>query len=247
MGAIGRDLIGVGIGGRFARGHAERRAYSRPWANRLERPKTRSLRQVHGVRGAQEIDQALASRRMHAFQIAKICNGRRLVEQYPIRNAIAQHSDNLFDVVGKTRCRIAIRPSAGIFQGLRQVPVIERDQRTDFRFQKCIDDAAVIIGALGIYRSRSRRLNARPGNREAITVQIHGLHQCDVFGPAVVGIASYVSRIAILDFARRVRKAIPDRFALAVFLPRALNLISGSCGAPEKILRKRGRIKGFKI
>ena len=144
-----------------------------------------------------------------------------------------------FDVVSKTRGHIAIGPASGIFQGLRQVPVIERNKWTDSGFQQGIDDAAVAVDAFGIRRTGPGGLNARPGNREAVAVQIHRAQERDVFLPAMIGIAGYVAGVAILDLAGSMREAVPDRFALAVFLPRAFDLISGGGRAPEEILWER--------
>src|SRR5271166_5021503 len=116
--------------------------------------------------------------------------------------------------------------------------MIESHQRPDSRLQQCVDEPAVIIDAFGTGRARTIRLNARPGDRKAIAVQIHRPHQRDVFMPTMVGITRNVARVAILDVPRVMRKSIPDRLALAVFLPRAFDLISRSGGAPEKVLGK---------
>ena len=54
----------------------------------------------------------------------------------------------------------------------------------------------------------------------------------------MIGIAGYVSRVAIVDFARSVREAVPDRFAFAIFIPRTFDLVRGGGRAPKKILGK---------
>src|ERR1700722_3890396 len=54
----------------------------------------------------------------------------------------------------------------------------------------------------------------------------------------MIGIAGYVSRVAIVDFARSVREAVPDRFAFAIFFPRTFDLVCGGGRAPKKILGK---------
>src|ERR1700692_4813350 len=54
----------------------------------------------------------------------------------------------------------------------------------------------------------------------------------------MIGIAGYGSRVAIIDFARSVREAVPDRFAFALFFPRTFDLVSGGGRAPKKILGK---------
>ena len=54
----------------------------------------------------------------------------------------------------------------------------------------------------------------------------------------MIGIAGYVTGVAILDFARSMREAVPDRFALAVLFSRAFDLVGGGGRAPEEILRE---------
>jgi hypothetical protein len=54
----------------------------------------------------------------------------------------------------------------------------------------------------------------------------------------MVGVASYVASVSVFDFARRVREAVPDRLALAVFFPCAFNLVGSRGRAPEEPLGK---------
>src|ERR1700683_2036054 len=54
----------------------------------------------------------------------------------------------------------------------------------------------------------------------------------------MIRVARYVAGAAVLDFSGSMREAIPDRFAFAVFVPRAFDLISGGRCAPEEILRE---------
>src|SRR5215470_11872525 len=54
----------------------------------------------------------------------------------------------------------------------------------------------------------------------------------------MIGIAGDVASVAAFYFANGVRKAIPDGFALAVFVPGAFDLIRSRGGTPEKVFRK---------
>ena len=63
--------------------------------------------------------------------------------------------------------------------------------------------------------------------------------------PLVVGIARHRRIRPILDRARLRGEAIPDRFALAIFASRALDLHARACGSPEKIPWKRGQRSSF--
>jgi hypothetical protein len=56
-------------------------------------------------------------------------------------------------------------------------------------------------------------------------------------------IARHISRIAILDVSRSVRKAIPNRFPLSILVPSTLNLISRSRYTPQKTTWKRDSIR----
>src|ERR1700680_4163983 len=121
--------------------------------------------------------------------------------------------------------------------------MIERNQRPDVRLEQRIHQAVVIIDAFGIRRAGPGRLNASPRDRKAVAVQIKRPHQGNVLPPAMIGVASQVARVAVSDFAWSVREAVPNGLALAVFIPRAFNLVGGGGRAPEKSLRKcdRGR------
>jgi len=51
-------------------------------------------------------------------------------------------------------------------------------------------------------------------------------------------VVRYVTSVAALDVSRRVGEAVPDRLALAVFVPGAFDLIGGRRGSPEKAIRE---------
>ncbi len=193
------------------------------------------------MRRAQEIEKAFASGSVRAFEITLVGEGQGFVEEHPIGNAVAQRARDDLYVVGKARSRIAIRPASGIFQSLRQIPVVERDKGTDSGFQQRIDEAAVVVDAFGICQAGPGGLNARPGNREAVAVQVHRSQQRHVFATAMIGVAGYVAGVAILDFAGSMGEAVPDGFAFAVFFPRAFDLVGGGGCAPEETWGTRSR------
>ncbi len=153
---LGRQLVGVGICCRLTGRHIESSSHARLGTRRFQRPKTGSLSQVHYVRGAEKIQQALVTGCMDAFQVATECEYGRLVEQHPVGDAVAQGAGDDFDIVAETRGSITVRPTTGVFEGLRQVPVIERDEGADFRFEQGVDETAVIVDAFA--SSRGPRL-----------------------------------------------------------------------------------------
>src|SRR5262245_53702790 len=58
----------------------------------------------------------------------------------------------------------------------------------------------------------------------------------------MVVVVRNVAGVAVLDLARRVRIRVPNRLALAVLVPRALNLIRGRRGAPVEAFREFARL-----
>jgi len=77
-------------------------------------------------------------------------------------------------------------------------------------------------------------LNARPGERKAITIEAESAHERDVVAVAVVVVAGDVAGIGVGDLAGCVGEAVPDGFAFAIFIPCAFDLVRGSGGAPEE-------------
>src|ERR1700676_3613810 len=125
--------------------------------------------------------------------------------------------------------------------------MIERNQRPDIRLEQRIHQAAVMIDTLGICGARPGGLDAGPRDRKAVAVQIKRPHEGNVLAPAMIGVASQVARVAVSDFAWSVREAVPNGLALAVFIPRAFNLVGGGGRAPEKSLRKCDRGRGVEL
>src|SRR5258708_5048185 len=188
--------------------------------------------------GTQKIQHTVAPRCMYAFQIAQVSESGGLIEQHPVGDAVAKRPSHELHIVREAASGIAIGPAPGIFESLRQIPMIKRDEGSNSCLLQGIDQPAVVVHAFSISRAGTRWLNARPGNREAIAVQVHRTHQSDVFFPAVKRIASHVAAVTILDLSGSMREVVPDRFALAVFVPCAFDLVRSRGSAPEEILRK---------
>src|SRR5579864_7228459 len=100
--------------------------------------------------GAQKIEQALASGSVRAFEVAEIDKAGRFVEEHPVGDTVAQRLRDQLHVVGEAGGSVAVGPSSGVFQSLRQIPVIERDQRANAVLEQGIDEAAVVVDAFGI-------------------------------------------------------------------------------------------------
>ena len=164
---------------------------------------------------------------VNSLEVAMVGEGCRFVEEHPIGNSVTQSLRDDLGVVGEAGRGIAIGPASGIFESLRQVPMVERDKRADTGFEQDIDEAAVEIDAFCVCRAGARRLDPRPGNRKAVAVQVHRSDERNVFAHALIRIAGDVAGIAILNFSGRMREAVPDGFALAIVFPGALDLVGG--------------------
>src|SRR5580693_1746758 len=116
--------------------------------------------------------------------------------------------------------------------------MIERHPRLDVALEHLVDNAVVEVEALLINGTLAVGHDARPRERDSRGVQTEVLHQRDVVRVAVVEVARDVAGLARLNLAGGVREAIPDGFALVVYVPAALDLIRRAGGAPQKILRK---------
>ena len=71
-----------------------------------------------------------------------------LVERHPVLHAIAECVGHYGSVVSKNFGEVAIGPSAGILERLRQIPMIERHPRLDVPLEHLVDDAVVEVEAL---------------------------------------------------------------------------------------------------
>src|SRR5262249_55732094 len=63
-------------------------------------------------------------------------------------------------------------------------------------------------------------------------------HQRDILLVAVIVVVGDIAVLVVLDPPRRVREPIPDRLALTVLVPRALDLIRGCPYPPKEPVRK---------
>ena len=77
-----------------------------------------------------------------------------------------------------------------------------------------VDEPAVVVDALLVRAPAADRLDARPGDREAVALEAEVAQDRDVLVVAVVGVAGEVAGVAVLHAARRVGEAVPDALAL---------------------------------
>ena len=175
---------------------------------------------------------------MDAGGVAQERAAPRLVEGRPPLHAVAEARGDHGRIVGEPLDGAPRRPPAVVLERLRQVPVVERRQRHQPAPQQAVDHPLVVVEALRVARPAAARLDARPGDREAIRFHAQLLQQRHVVAPAMIVVAGDIAVAAVGDLAGRVRKAIPDRLAAAILIPGALDLVRRCSSAPHKVLGK---------
>ena len=162
-----------------------------------------------------------------------------LVEHRPGRDPVAQRSDHRVRVLGEPADHRAVGPAARVLHPLRQVPVVQRRVGRDAVGEQLVDEPVVVVEAGAVDRAARVRDDPRPRDAEAVRPEAELLQERDVLGVAVVLVAGDVARGPVDDPARRVREPVPDRLALAVLLPGALDLVGGGGRPPHEAGRER--------
>src|SRR5215471_5368759 len=116
--------------------------------------------------------------------------------------------------------------------------MIQSGKGSNACFEKCVYELVVEIQTFLICWPPARRLNAWPGDREAVAFDSHLAHEFDVFCIAVVMINGHIPIVSILDFSRSVRETVPNGFAASVLLDCSLNLIRRRSYSPNEVLRE---------
>src|SRR5674476_287496 len=92
----------------------------------------------------------LATGGVHAGCVAEVGRAPRLVESRPDLHAVAEHLGSLGRVVREAVGGVARRPAARVLERLREVPVVERDDRVDAGVAELVDEAGVEVEALRV-------------------------------------------------------------------------------------------------
>ncbi len=190
------------------------------------------------VGGAQRVDRVGAARGVHAGAVSEEGAAPRLVEGDPVRDAVAQGAGDDARVVGEPLGGVPVRPAARVLQGLRQVPVVQREGRRDAVLQQVVHQRPVEVEPLLHGRSAPGRLHPRPGHGEAVRVDAEPRHHPHVLGPAVVVVGGGVTGVTAAGPAGRAAEGVPDGRAAAVLPGGALDLVGGGGGAPQEAGRK---------
>ena len=175
---------------------------------------------------------------MYTAAVAQPHAALRLIEGKIVPHPPLKVRGHRGGIPGEGFCRIIIQPATLVLQGLRQIPVVERDIGLDPCRKQCIDQPVIPCKARRVDYSCALWEDARPGNREPVRLQMHLFQQCNILCPAMVAVAGDVPGIAVPCFARHMAEGIPDGQSPAILLHCALDLIGCGRRAPDEIFLK---------
>src|SRR5437763_158514 len=81
------------------------------------------------------------------------------------------------------------RPAASVLERLREVPVVQRRERSDARTQQRVDDPLVVVEPTRLDCTAAGRLHPRPGDGESVRRDAQLPDERQVVVPPAVGVA----------------------------------------------------------
>ena len=170
--------------------------------------------------------------------MSKHAHTPRFVVRDPVLHAIAKTRADGVGELHKCVYRGTVGPAALVFEGLRQVPVVERGPRRNSSRQEPIHQPVVEIEPRNVDRTAPGGKDSRPGNAEAVRVQPEGRHHCDVLRVTMIVVARHVGVAAVFDEPRLLRIGVPDRWTPAIDIVGTFNLEGRSGNTPNKTVGK---------
>ena len=113
-------------------------------------------------------------------------------------------------VLREPRRGVPVRPSPGVLERLRQVPVVQRDDRLDPVPIERVDQSAVVVESALVHGAAALRHDPGPRHREPVRADPELGHQGHVLFVPVVLIAGDVTGVAVPDLARLAAERVPD-------------------------------------
>ncbi|MNC62770.1 hypothetical protein D3C75_1128270 [compost metagenome] len=104
---------------------------------------------------------------------------------------------------------IPVLPAALLLQRLRQLPVIERAEGLNAAIEQRCDEFFVILYPFRIHFTAASRINARPGDGEAVGFDAQLLHQPDILLIALIAVAGHTGIIAVINTAGNGGELVP--------------------------------------
>ena len=158
-----------------------------------------------------------------------------LVDREPVLNAVAEPLKEDARIALEGVDGLAVGPPAPLVEGERQVKVEHRDDGRDVMGEKFVNERLVERHALLVDLSHAIGDDARPGDREAVRLHAHLRHEGDVLAEAVV----VVARDLEIRHTRHRLVEVLHGHALAILVPRALDLVGRGGSTPQEVIRKR--------
>src|SRR6218665_2924179 len=158
----------------------------------------------------------------------------RLVESDPVGDNITKFFRNNRRVVGKSIRGFPFQPSAFVFQGLRQIPVVKRDPRCYRVCEKLFGKITIEPESRAIARPSAIRLDSWPGDGESISIYSQAGSQRNIFADAMVVIIGNLTIISPQDPSRFAGKGIPNTGAASAFRHSTFYLVCSRCSSPYK-------------
>ena len=93
------------------------------------------------------------------------------------RDAVAEPRGDDLGVLGERLDVSRARPAAAVLERLRQVPVVERQERLDAVREQLVDEAVVEVEAGLVHAAATLGDDPRPRDREAVGVEPELAHQ----------------------------------------------------------------------
>ena len=187
---------------------------------------------MHGREG---VGPAGPPRRVHPGAVAEIGGAPRLVERRPGVHPVAEAGHDQRGVVGVPQRGVADRPAAGVFEFLRQVPVVERRHRAHAALEQAVHQPRVEVQADPVQPPGAAGLYAGPGDGEPVRVQPEVPDDVEIRLVAVIVVVGDVTGVAVERLAWGVAEGVPDRPSAAALVDRALDLVAGGGRPPDEV------------
>src|SRR5579872_4083846 len=121
--------------------------------------------------------------------VALVRNLLRLVDRDPDPTGLADRGGDDLGILGKAYGSVADRPTAVVFERLREVPMVQGHHGRDLAGTKPVDERAVEVEPAPVDGTFPGRLDAWPSNREAERVQAKAREQVEIVAQPMVEVA----------------------------------------------------------
>ncbi len=178
------------------------------------------------------------TRRVPGLQVADHARAEGLVHRHPDRDHVGEAVQHELRVVTEVGHGVAVRPAAGVLQRLREVPVVQGGYRLDAPGAQPVHQAPVEVQALLVDAAGAVRDDPGPADREPVGGQPQPGHEIQVgVGPVVV-VTGDRAGVAVGHGPGDTAERVPHRRSPAVFVGRALDLVSGGRHAEMETSRE---------